>query len=81
MKSPSMKVHYTSILLLPEVVNLNRSCNIAGSPRDAGKLGLVIEGFGDGAVLVREATILGSDVIRMLTDIAEELIQSVEAQF
>ena len=41
------------------------------------QLGLVIESFGDGAILVREVpAILGQgDVITMLADIAEELLQ------
>ena len=67
------------LLLLPEVVEPGQAeaAILLDHQEMLAKLGLVIEGFGDGAVLVREVpAILGQgDVIRMLTDIAEELIQ------
>ena len=67
------------LLLLPEVVEPGQAeaAILLDHQEMLEKLGLVIEGFGDGAVLVREVpAILGQgDVIRMLTDIAEELIQ------
>ena len=67
------------MLLLPEVVEPGQAeAAILLEHRDmlAG-LGLVIEGFGDGAILVREVpAMLGqSNVISMLEDVAEELLQ------
>ena len=67
------------LLLLPEVVEPGQAetAILLDHQEMLEKLGLVIESFGDGAVLVREVpAILGQgDVVRMLTDIAEELIQ------
>ena len=67
------------LLLLPEVVEPGQAeaAILLDHQEMLEKLGLVIESFGDGAVLVREVpAILGQgDVIKMLTDIAEELIQ------
>lgn len=67
------------LLLLPEVVEPGQAeAAILLEHQDmlAG-LGLVIEGFGDGAVLVREVpAMLGQgNVISMLEDVAEELLQ------
>ena len=67
------------ILLLPEVVEPGQAETAILLDHQAmlEQLGLVIESFGDGAILVREVpAILGQgDVITMLADIAEELLQ------
>ena len=65
------------ILLLPEVVEPGQgeAALLLDHTEMLSRLGLVIEAFGDGAVLVREVpSLLGQgDVASMLTDIAEEL--------
>ena len=65
------------ILLLPEVVEPGQgeAALLLDHAEMLSRLGLVIEAFGDGAVLVREIpSLLGQgDVASMLTDIAEEL--------
>lgn len=65
------------ILLLPEVVEPGQgeAALLLDHAEMLSRLGLVIEAFGDGAVLVREVpSLLGQgDVASMLTDIAEEL--------
>ena len=65
------------ILLLPEVVEPGQgeAALLLDHAEMLSHLGLVIEAFGDGAVLVREVpSLLGQgDVASMLTDIAEEL--------
>ncbi len=67
------------MLLLPEVVELGQAeaALLLDNQEMLAQLGLALEGFGDGAVLVREVpAILGQgDVIGMVTDIAEELME------
>ena len=66
-------------LLLPEVVSLpNHYCAAIIEASDwLTKMGLVIDGFGEGAVVVRATpTLLGTpDVIQLVKDIAEELVE------
>jgi DNA mismatch repair protein MutL len=67
-------------LLLPEVVELDPSDadRVAGKAEDLAKLGLVLEGFGPGAVLVREApALLGdTDIGGLVRDIADDLAEN-----
>jgi DNA mismatch repair protein MutL len=71
------------ILLLPEVVELEeasaaRLCARAG---ELAELGLVLEPFGTGAVVVREvpALVTGLDVAGMVRDLADELAELGDA--
>ena len=71
-------------LLLPEVVELggaDADCLIARRD-ELEELGLVLEPFGDGAVLVREVpALLGAiDVARLVQDLAEDLAEIDRAQ-
>jgi DNA mismatch repair protein MutL len=66
-------------LLLPEVVSM--AVHYCAAVADASdwltKMGLVVDGFGQGAVVVRAVpALLGTpDVSRLVTDIAEELVE------
>ena len=66
-------------LLLPEVVSLpNHYCAAILEASDwLEKMGLVIDGFGEGAVVVRATpALLGTpDIIQLVKDIAEELVE------
>ena len=66
-------------LLLPEVVSLpEHYCAAIIEASDwLAKMGLVIDGFGEGAVVVRATpALLGTpDVIQLVKDIAEELVE------
>ena len=66
-------------LLLPEVVSLpDHYCAAIIEASDwLAKMGLVIDGFGEGAVVVRATpALLGTpDVIQLVRDIAEELVE------
>ena len=66
-------------LLLPEVVSLpDHYCAAIIEASDwLAKMGLVIDGFGEGAVVVRATpALLGTpDVIQLVKDIAEELVE------
>ena len=66
-------------LLLPEVVSMpDHYCAAIADASDwLTKMGLVVDGFGQGAVVVRAVpTLLGTpDVNRLVTDIAEELVE------
>ena len=66
-------------LLLPEVVSLpEHYCAVIIEASDwLAKMGLVIDGFGEGAVVVRATpALLGTpDVIQLVKDIAEELVE------
>ena len=66
-------------LLLPEVVSLpDHYCAAIIEASDwLAKIGLVIDGFGEGAVVVRATpALLGTpDVIQLVKDIAEELVE------
>ena len=71
-------------LLLPEVVELgpaDAQCLIARRA-ELEDLGLVLEPFGDGAVLVREVPALlgATDVARLVQDLAEDLAEIDRAQ-
>jgi DNA mismatch repair protein MutL len=67
------------ILLVPAVVELdpNDAVNLAERADDLAKLGLVIEAFGQGAVLVREVpAMLGdTDAANLIRDLAEHLAE------
>ena len=67
-------------LLLPEVVELDPSDadRVAGKADELAKLGLVLEAFGPGAVLVREApALLGdTDISGLVRDIADDLAEN-----
>jgi DNA mismatch repair protein MutL len=66
-------------LLLPEVVSMpdHHCAAIADASDWLTKMGLVVDGFGQGAVVVRAVpALLGTpDVNRLVTDIAEELVE------
>jgi DNA mismatch repair protein MutL len=67
-------------LLLPEVVELDPSDadRVAGKAEELARLGLVLEAFGPGAVLVREApALLGDvDIGGLVRDIADDLAEN-----
>jgi len=67
-------------LLLPEVVNLDpaEAERVVGRAAELAELGLVLEGFGSGAVLVRETpALLGEcDVQGLVRDIADDLAEN-----
>ena len=71
-------------LLLPEVVSLpNHYCAAIIEASDwLEKMGLVIDGFGEGAVVVRATpALLGMpDIIQLVKDIAEELVELGDSQ-
>ncbi len=62
-------------LLMPEVINLENASELLEKAPDLEQFGLVIEPFGDGAILVREVpALLGdTDVIGLLKDLADQL--------
>ncbi len=67
------------MLLLPEVVELEESAvaRLTQRQQELADLGLVLEGFGPGAVIVRETpALLGEgDVKGLVRDLAEELVE------
>jgi DNA mismatch repair protein MutL len=67
-------------LLLPEVVELEEAAvdRLVARAEDWERLGLVLEGFGPGAVVVREVpALLGqTDVVGLVRDLAEDLAES-----
>ncbi|MBX3454625.1 DNA mismatch repair endonuclease MutL [Ferrovibrio sp.] len=66
-------------LLLPEVIELNpaEAARVAARADELAELGLVLEAFGDGAVLVREVpALLGDgDVKGLVRDLADDLAE------
>ena len=64
-------------LLVPEVVDLDPAMveRLSGAASILAESGLVIEAFGDGAVIVREvpAAIAGGDISGIIRDVADEL--------
>jgi DNA mismatch repair protein MutL len=70
-------------LLLPEVVNLDpaEAERVVARAAELAELGLVVEGFGPGAVLVRETpALLGeTDVQGLIRDIADDLAENDQA--
>ena len=66
-------------LLIPDVVELDEAAaqRLLGHAADLGRLGLVIEGFGPGTVIVRETpALLGqTDCKALLRDLADELAE------
>ncbi|HEV7458415.1 MAG TPA: DNA mismatch repair endonuclease MutL [Roseococcus sp.] len=69
-------------LLLPAVVELPGAARLVEAAPDLARLGLEVEGFGQGAVLVRALpALLGTaDPAPMLRDLAEELAEGGEGQ-
>lgn len=71
------------ILLLPEVVDLgeNAAHLLVERAQELGELGLILEPFGEGAVVVRETPgLLGEcDVQRLVKDLADDLIEMGES--
>ena len=71
------------VLLLPEVVEMDEAAVVQLAERtdDLAELGLVIEGFGPGAVVVREIpALLGdTDVVGLVRDLADEIAELGEA--
>ncbi len=67
-------------LLIPAVVELPGAAALAEAAPDLAKLGLELEGFGPGAVIVRALpALLGApDPAPLLRDLAEELAESGE---
>ncbi|MBT3627928.1 MAG: DNA mismatch repair protein MutL, partial [Rhodospirillaceae bacterium] len=67
------------MLLLPEVVELEESAvaRLSARQQELADLGLVLEGFGPGAVIIRETpALLGEgDVKGLVRDLAEELAE------
>jgi DNA mismatch repair protein MutL len=70
----------SQIALIPEVVEMGAAAagRLLDAAQDLARLGLVIESFGVGAVLVREtpALIGQTDVKALLADLAEELAEN-----
>ena len=66
-------------LLLPEVINMQEHycAAIMGAADMLGKMGLTVENFGVGAVVVRDVpAMLGNpNVVQLVQDIAEELVE------
>ncbi len=69
-------------LLIPAVVELPGAARLVEAAADLARLGLEVEGFGQGAVLVRALpALLGTvDPAPMLRDLAEELAEGGEGQ-
>jgi DNA mismatch repair protein MutL len=67
-------------LLIPEVVEMDESeaARILARTEDLASLGLIVEGFGSGAILVREVpALLGqTDAKALIRDIADELSET-----
>ena len=67
------------ILLLPEVVELDEpaAARVAARAEELAELGLVVERFGSGAVVVREvpALVPGLDAASLVRDLADELAE------
>jgi DNA mismatch repair protein MutL len=67
------------VLLLPEIVELDPTlaARLAARTEELAEFGLLLEGFGTGAVVVREvpALIPGLDVAALVRDLAEELAE------
>jgi DNA mismatch repair protein MutL len=67
------------VLLLPEVVELDASlaARLAARAAELAEFGLVLEGFGPGAVVVREVPALlpGLDIAALVRDLAGELAE------
>ena len=66
-------------LLIPEVVEMDETAveRLCGKSEEFGELGLIIERFGPGAVVVREApALLGqSDIAGLLRDLSDDLAE------
>lgn len=74
----------TQILLIPEVVEIEESAVSAVSQRseELAKFGLIVEGFGDNAVVVREVPALIAsriDINKLVVDLADEILDAGEA--
>lgn len=71
------------MLLIPEVVELDSAAadRLVAKAADLAALGLVIEGFGEGAVVVRELpSLLGdTDVQGLIRDLADDLAETDQA--
>src|SRR5699024_10490767 len=71
------------LLLIPEVVNLEETAvqRLLTRAEELAELGLVIEGFGGQAILVREIpALLGkTDVVALVQDLADELTEMDQA--
>ncbi len=71
-------------LLLPEVVELEDDLieRLQARQDELERLGLVLEGFGHGAVIVREmpAMLAKADIKRLVRDLAEDLVEIDEAR-
>jgi DNA mismatch repair protein MutL len=67
-------------LLIPEVVELDEGgcARLLAQARALSSLGLTVEGFGPGAVLIREvpAQLHGSDIKKMIRDLADEFSET-----
>ncbi len=67
------------VLLLPEVVELDETlaARLVARADELGEFGLVLEGFGAGAVVVREVPALlpGLEIAALVRDLAEELAE------
>ena len=67
-------------LLIPEVIELDdgECARLLAQAQALASLGLTIEGFGPGAVLIREvpAQLIGADVKALIRDLADELCET-----
>ncbi|MGL1330300.1 hypothetical protein ACSTJ4_23555, partial [Vibrio parahaemolyticus] len=65
-------------LLIPEIVELDvdEADALLEQAEDVARLGLVVEAFGGGAVLVREvpAVLVGGDIKGLVRDLAAEVL-------
>jgi len=72
------------ILLIPEIVELDRADagRVLAHAEALAELGLVVEAFGDGVVLVREIPALlgNTDIKALLRDLAEELAEQGDSR-
>jgi DNA mismatch repair protein MutL len=74
----------TQMLLIPEVVEMEESAVSAVSQRseELAKFGLMVEAFGDNAVVVREIPALIAsriDISKLIVDLADEILDAGEA--
>jgi DNA mismatch repair protein MutL len=73
----------SQVLLLPEVVELDQPLidRLVARAEQLAELGLVLEGFGDGAVVIREVpAMLGEcDIKGLVTDLADDIAEFDEA--
>jgi DNA mismatch repair protein MutL len=69
----------TQPLLIPDVIDLDAASveRLANASALLAELGLVLEAFGDGSVVVREvpAALSGGNIVRLVRDVADDLAE------